>query len=209
MWAVRLHAVFLRGNSLLPRMPFDYRLTSEAGFAASKGGIFVGTFFVLLLGLASISDIRTRRIPNRLVGLIAILGMIQSVLTLPLAEGLLRALSCLALGFALWIPFYATGLLGAGDVKLFAAASAWLSPGQVLAAALVSAIVGGVLSVGGLIMVDGVAVTALRLAHLVRHPAILLSAQSARRHKPTLPYGLAMSIGLALVGWFPQLFQSA
>ena len=70
----------------------------------------------------------------------------------PVWPGLVRALSGLALGFSIWIMFHVAGGMGAGDVKLFAAAAAWLGPGGAWRAALVAALAGGVLSLGALIL---------------------------------------------------------
>jgi prepilin peptidase CpaA len=118
-----------------------------------------------------------------------------------------RALIGFALGFALWIPFYAMRMLGAGDVKLFAAASCWLAPSQIFGAALLSSLAGGVLSVVGLMLAHGVGLTTFRIAHAVRDPRLLATPLAVPAGRRTLPYGLAMAVGLAVVGWFPNLLR--
>jgi prepilin peptidase CpaA len=110
----------------------------------------------------------------------------------------------LAIGFGLWIPFYALRMLGAGDVKLFAAASCWLAPSQVFGGALLSALVGGVLSVIGLALAHGIGLTTFRIAHGLRDPRLLATPLAVPKGRKTLPYGLAMTIGLLVVAWFPQ-----
>lgn len=110
--------------------------------------------------------------------------------------GLLAALDALllvALGLALWLPFHALGMLGAGDVKLFAASSAWLAGvSQVLIAAAASAIIGGVLAIvwalfqRRAVSVLGSTLTMIRFR--IRIPF--------ERHSQKLPYGVAMAIGI-------------
>lgn len=51
-------------------------------------------------------------------------------------------------GFAVFLIFYLLGGMGGGDVKLMAGFGALLGPGQLLAAALWTAAVGGVMAVG-------------------------------------------------------------
>jgi prepilin peptidase CpaA len=92
-------------------------------------------------------------------------------------------------GLAAWLPPYALGALGAGDVKLFAAAAAWLGPRGVLPATLYAALAGG----------------ALALAWVVRgqmagaRPAA--DGPRRRRRDARLPYGLAVAAGVLAVAW--------
>jgi prepilin peptidase CpaA len=163
----------------------------------------------LLAGLtvASVTDIRSRRIPNTLVLVLTLLGVAFSVITVPPSIGVSRALVSCSIGFALWIPFYALRMLGAGDVKLFAAASCWLAPSQVFAAALVSAFAGGILSIVGLVLAHGLGLTTFRIAHLVRDPKMLATPLAVPAGRRTLPYGVAMAFGLAVVAWFPRFIS--
>jgi prepilin peptidase CpaA len=173
--------------------------------SASTPAAIAGVVFMLVLAVASISDVRSRRIPNRLVALLVVLGVVYSAVVLPPASGITRAVVSLAIGFGMWIPFYALGMLGAGDVKLFAAASAWLAPSQVFGAALLSAFAGGLLSVLGLMLAHGVGLTTFRIVHAFRDPKLLATPLAVPAGRKTLPYGLAMAIGLAIAAWFPRL----
>jgi prepilin peptidase CpaA len=174
-------------------------------FSASPSAVLGGVVFVGSLVVASFTDVRSRRIPNKLVVVLGLLGVVYSVLLLPPAEGVSRALVSCAIGFALWIPFYVLRMLGAGDVKLFAAASCWLAPSQVFGAALLSALAGGVLSVVGLVLAHGLGLTTFRIAHAVRDPRLLATPLAVPVGRKTLPYGLAMAIGLAIAAWLPRL----
>ena len=176
-------------------------------FTDSLPSLLGGLCFVAGLVTASITDVRSRRISNKLVLVMALLGVAFSAVALSFSIGAPRALLSGTIGFALWIPFYALRMLGAGDVKLFFAASCWLAPSQVLGAALISALAGGVLSVIGLILAHGAGLTAFRIAHGLRDPKLLATPLAVPAGRRTLPYGLAMTVGLLLAAWFPRWLQ--
>ena len=178
-----------------------------SGFTASAVAIVGGVCFTVALIVASVWDIHSRRIPNWLVLALAVAGVCYSALVQSPIPGVPRALLGMLLGFALWIPFYALRMLGAGDVKLFAAASCWLAPSQIFGAALAAALAGGVLSVIGLILAHGLGLTTLRIAHGLRDPKMLATPLAVPAGRKTLPYGLAMTLGLLVAAWFPRWLQ--
>lgn len=168
-----------------------------------------GAVFTLLLAVGCISDLRSRKIPNELVLAILVSGWLFALATGPDAwRALGLSLAGTAVGFAIWIGFYLLGVIGAGDVKFFAAAGAWLGPGATWRAALIAAIAGGVLAVAFLIM-EG------RLGEVLRRAAIAASSGTlatvpeqtivpGAKHRP-LPYGVALAIGALVAAWVPQL----
>ena len=171
-----------------------------------------GVLFTLLLLVACVSDVRTRRIPNALVLILALCGFGFSLVANPILPGAGRALGGAAVGLAIWLPFWMMGKLGAGDVKLFAAAGAWLGPMGAVTGALAAAVCGGVLTLAWLVHEQGVTRTlrGLLLRGLllrgnaaragVRGPDLLVVP--ATRH---VPYGLALAAGALLVAWLPGL----
>ena len=167
-------------------------------------GLAGGAAFVALLAAAAVTDVKARRIPNRLVVVIAAAGLLYTLLQAPTLGAVGRSLLAGLIGFALWIPFYALRMIGAGDVKLFAAAGLWLVPLQVVQAAVLAAVIGGVLSLIGMVSGYGSGLTLMRLAHAIRQPDTLMT-QAGRVTGKTLPYGVAMAIGLAVAGWMPRL----
>lgn len=152
----------------------------------------------LLLGAAAWSDIRSHRIPNVLV----LLGLITGLLLQMSAEGmpgLVRALLGMVVGFLVLMPFYLLRTLGAGDVKLMAAVGALMGPAEIVGVFLATLLAGGLMALVQalrakmlrevsrnvkLIVTDGVLKTG-------RVPALDQLSQSAGR----LPYGVAIALG--------------
>jgi prepilin peptidase CpaA len=148
--------------------------------------------------------------PFTLVLVLALSGFAFSVAIEPWLPGLLRAGSGLTLGFAIWILFHIAGGMGAGDVKLFAAAAAWLGPGGAWRAALVAAVFGGVLSFGALMWQrrtrEGVERVAASLSMLSLAP--LGKVAPDQQKASYLPYGVALACGALLTAWIPGILAS-
>ena len=100
----------------------------------------------LLVLVACIPDLRSRRIPNWLTFGAAVVAVLFHSVTQGFS-GLGHSTGGWLLGLALFLPLFALRGMGAGDVKLLAAVGAWLGPADVLWAALITAIAGGVLAV--------------------------------------------------------------
>jgi Flp pilus assembly protein protease CpaA len=101
--------------------------------------------FLTLLGLAAITDIRERRIPNKLTGALAALYPVY-VLVSPTPVAWLAALGLAAAVFVVGLGLFARELIGGGDVKLLAALSLWAGPEQFVWFMLVTTLAGGALS---------------------------------------------------------------
>lgn len=167
----------------------------------SAFGLAWRTVLSVLLFVACISDVRTRRIPNSLVVMVIGAAFVRVIAAglggaSPLA-GLAATPASAALGalcgLALWLPLYAVGAFGAGDVKLFAAAAAWIGPAAVPAATLYAAIAGGVLGLAWF----GARRLTLLAPRLMRHFSYTQTAVGASR----VPYGLAIAAGVLGVVW--------
>lgn len=172
-------------------------------FPPSVSGALAGAVFAVLLTSVCVSDVRARRIPNRLVLLIAVIGIGYSVAAEPWLPGAVRALEGIAVGLAIWLPVYLLRMMGAGDVKFFAAASAWLGPAFAVRAALLSAVLGGALALLWLVKA-GWLLGFVRISSGARgsRPLTPAAAPSWKR----VPYGVAMALGLAAAAWLPALF---
>ncbi len=126
---------------------------------------------------AAVSDVARRRIPNRLVALLALVGLARLGLGIVEGAGLLRAASDLALGLAAFgsgALLFRFGLFGGGDVKLLAAGTLWMGAGSVLPFLAGTALAGGALALGFLLW---------------------LGVAGRGRARPSLPYGVAIAAG--------------
>jgi prepilin peptidase CpaA len=163
--------------------------------------IFVGA----LLTVACISDLRTRRIPNRLTFSAMVAALLFHVFTGGLGAAAWSLAGC-GLGIALFLPMFALRGMGAGDVKLLAAVGAWVGPAQVAFVALAASIAGGVIAVV-VALAYGYLRTAFRnLWLLLMHwrvmgvrPLDAVTLESGRG--PRLAYAVPISIGTLVTLW--------
>lgn len=177
-------------------------------FAGSAFGFAAGATFTVLLVLACLSDLRTRRIPNQVVLALAVLGLAYSLGNAPIQQGLLHSAGGFVTGLLIWLPFWLLGWLGAGDVKLFAGAAAWLGAWGAVQAAGLGALVGAVMAVGWLGWERGIRVAVEKSLIAMIHPKILASPSVTTNDRRRLvPYGVALAIGLLVAAWFPSLFS--
>ena len=96
---------------------------------------------VVMLAVAAAIDFRSRRIPNALTGMIALVGLMQSFTaghTVTPWQSILGLLT----GAGLLSALFALGAVGGGDLKLLAASGAWLGPKLVFQVFLVEAVLG-------------------------------------------------------------------
>ncbi len=163
-----------------------------------------------VLACAVATDVRSRRIPNKLVLLGLLSGLALQATVTPGAGlfsepfgalGLLQGGAGMLVGLVLLLPMYALGAMGAGDVKLMAVIGTFLGPLEVLGAGLSSVLAGGVLALlvalfqGSLRKVTG-NVKVMVLGSVLRG----MSGGSARIDAPPaatgqLPYAVAIASG--------------
>jgi prepilin peptidase CpaA len=163
---------------------------------------------VAVVGLgvaASVSDWRTRRIPNVLT-----FGATAVAIAFAAATGgasaVLWSLAGFGLGLLLFLPLFALRAMGAGDVKLLAAMGAWLGPALVGWVAVYGAIAGGILAVPLLVWRGRLRTTLAnmwsvlihwRLSGLKPHPVVTLDNPEAVR----MPYALPIALGALATLW--------
>jgi prepilin peptidase CpaA len=171
--------------------------------------IVVGSALAFLVS-AAVSDIRSRRISNRLNGTAAAIGITLHT-ALGGSDGLLFALTGLGVGLGvLFVPFVA-GMIGGGDVKFSAAAGTFLGWKLLLVGLAAGILLGGVTA----------AVTLARRRRFMSAfrglysdilcwaggvPTDTLKSTAATE---TLPYGVLLATGIggaliaALFRWVP------
>jgi prepilin peptidase CpaA len=121
----------------------------------------MGLVLAVLLLIAIVSDLFTRRIPNWLTFGAALAGILIQW-RLGAASGVGFAVGGFAVGLACFLPSYLFGALGGGDVKLMAAAGCFLGPWATVVAALAATVAGGVLALGRIALRGGLPAWALR-----------------------------------------------
>jgi len=173
-------------------------------FAGSTISIVGFAIFATLLLCACVSDFQRRRIPNSVAGLLAATGMAYSAAAAAKpAHALLISLGGLLFGLALWLPLYMVRWLGAGDVKLFAAAAAWLGPARTLDGALIGAMAGGVLAVLWMLFAYGVSGTAATAAMAIANPRKIVNHSVDVKSRRAIPYGVALAFGAMAAALLP------
>jgi prepilin peptidase CpaA len=99
--------------------------------------------------LAAANDLSARSVPNRVPATLWTLALLAALVPpgTPRVTELLRLLAATCVALALWLPLWLIGRIGGADVKMFAAAGAWIGVRGVFEAALLTAICGGLLAV--------------------------------------------------------------
>ena len=150
---------------------------------------WVAALLLLLLVLAALQDGWRLRISDWISGLVAILAFVALVLDGPVS-GLWQNFLLFAGVLAVGTFMFGRGWMGGGDIKLLAASSLWfnLSDGWRLLSAIT--IAGGVEAL--VIMI----VRRLPWSDAARSKVLLLSRRGL------IPYGIAIALGVALMGWW-------
>ncbi len=173
--------------------------------------LFFGLFFIeverfilfIIILIAAMFDIKTRRIPNKLV-FSGTLAAIAFHTFYPSGIGALNSVEGLAVGFASLLPLYMMRAMGAGDVKLMAMVGTFLGPASALGAVITTFIVGGVLAILAATRNKSLQRMANNIKSLMfqgmvgvatgNHRSIEIGSASAGK----LPYGIAIAIGTTI-----------
>jgi prepilin peptidase CpaA len=162
---------------------------------------------LIVLAVATFTDLRSRRIPNWLVLPFLLAGPVVSGL-LQGWHGILQSLEGLAVGAAFFGFLALMGGMGMGDVKLCAAIGAWIGPSQMLTALVLTGIVGGLIAlcwaimggfVGEMFSGTGELIFGWKKHGLRSHPELVLDNPRTRK----MPYAPAIAIG-TLISFFSQ-----
>lgn len=148
-------------------------------------------------GAGAAIDLWTRRVPNPLTMGLAATGVVFAACGIGgLTPG--ASLAGLALGLALMLPGHLIGATGAGDVKLFAAAGAFIGPAHILAAFIYTALAGGAIAIV-------ISLSRRRLRQTIGDTALLIATAGANARNIESPiennrfaYAPAIAVGAAL-----------
>ena len=162
---------------------------------------------LIVLAIATFTDLRSRRIPNWLVFPFLLAGIVVSG-WLHGWHGIWQSLAGLGLAALLFGILFFMGGMGMGDVKLCAAIGAWVGPHQLLTALVLTGITGGIMAVcwaaaggflGDLFKGSGDLIFGLKDRGMRPHPELVLANPKTRK----LPYAPAIAIG-TLVSFFSR-----
>lgn len=165
--------------------------------------VYLAVGVMVCVGVAAAADVQRGRIPNWLtysaiaagLGLRAVMGGWRSCL-----DGLSAGL----IGGGIFFVFFLVRGMGAGDVKLMTAVGVWSGLGQLPAVMIATALAGGILALGFMIIHKRSSTTLHNVGALFRfhalsglapHPEINLQNPRALR----VPYALAIAAGTIYV----------
>lgn len=163
--------------------------------------------YLALLTAGMVTDVRARRVPNTLAVVLLAAGLLSAAFGTTPAGTLVSAGVGAALGLGLWLPFWLLGLLGAGDVKFFAAGAAWIGPALAWRSALLAALLGGVFAVLALAWRSGVRHALMSVLLQARHARTFATSGTDVAALPpserSLPYAVPMALALSLAALQP------
>ncbi|MDQ3811915.1 MAG: prepilin peptidase, partial [Chloroflexota bacterium] len=156
--------------------------------------LILNIVLVAVVALATVSDLRRRRIPN-LVTLPAVaLGFVLNGLFFGM-DGARESAQGAGLGLAMLFGLFALRWMGAGDVKLMAAIGALKGPEFVFFACLWSAVFGGAIALVGLLRARRFG---LAMAHLYYSGFSTNTGGSFMTVAWRMPYAPAIALGTLL-----------
>jgi prepilin peptidase CpaA len=153
---------------------------------------------LVLVSAAARADVRTRKIPNRLTFPALLLGLAVH-LAFGGGAGLLASLAGMSVA-AVLLPGWRLGWMGAGDVKLMAAAGAWLTFPHAVVALLASLVAGGVIA-ALVAMRRGVLWAALRNVAWTASWSLSGSPSAAPTTGIRFPFAFAILAGCTMALW--------
>lgn len=161
----------------------------------------VGACLFTLLGVAAVTDLHARRIPNVLVLTGLVLAFAVQCWLHGVGEGSQRWTLGLLTGSGLFVPFYLLRGMGAGDVKLMAAVGAFVEPGIAFQIALLTCVIGGIWALAAIVMrrtvkSAGANILAIMLSHVGSSGgAAGVDKSVGSASVGSLPYGVAIALG--------------
>jgi prepilin peptidase CpaA len=157
---------------------------------------------LLLVSIAAVNDLMTRRIPNRLLLAGLAVALTLGLLSADPGDALQAALGGAITGLAVFLPFYLVRGMAAGDVKMLAVVGAFSGAQETLQIAVLTWCAGGVMALG-LVLVRGRLLLAIgnvgRMLGGLVLPNGSAAAPDAQQSAGSMPYGVAIAIGTVAV----------
>jgi prepilin peptidase CpaA len=149
------------------------------------------------LVIATVTDIRSRRIPNELTGAMAVAGL-GLAMTGTSGITVWASVAGLLLGLLLMLPGHLLGATGAGDLKLMAAVGAIVGPATVFTAFICTCLAGGVLALVVATKRRRLQETMTRTGRLIAAPGAAPEAIKGAGAASRFAYGPAIAAGSLL-----------
>jgi prepilin peptidase CpaA len=158
---------------------------------------YLATNLLLLVSIAAVNDLATRRIPNRLLLTGLAIALILRLLSVNRGASLLMALGGMAVGLAVFLPFYLLRGMAAGDVKLMAVIGAFTGPENAFSIAVWTWCAGGVMALAVVIARGHLRLVLRNLGGMCVKliPGFSLPVPEPQQSAGALPYGVAIAVG--------------
>jgi len=151
-------------------------------------------FAITILAIIAYGDIRTRRIPNALALVVAMLGLVRMILVHdPVAAG--QSLAAGTAVFAAAFLLFSRGIVGGGDAKLVAATALLIGHHDLFGFLFLMSLCGAPLALA-ILAREKLGPSQWRLS---RHPATPPVATAAAPMRSTVPYGAAIAAAGVIV----------
>jgi prepilin peptidase CpaA len=160
---------------------------------------------LVLVTLAGVHDLLSRRIPNSL--LLVALAAVLPLQAAGGAAGLLDGLGGAACGLLLFMPLYLLRGMAAGDVKLLATIGAFAGPAAVFQIAVSTWCIGGVMALAIILCRGQVRAVLATMLDLLQPLLMHLAGMPAPAPGPSrpsvggMPYGLAIALATIAFVW--------
>jgi prepilin peptidase CpaA len=158
-----------------------------------------------LTGIAAITDLYSRRIPNALVvaGFAAGIALNSWLMGW---SGLWHSLAGFGLALLLYVLLFLIRAMGGGDVKLMAAAGSILGPREWFTLFIFASLAGGMMAIGMMMARNAFGSSFRNLAHIAKELAHFRAPYKtqpqldiANARALTMPHGVAIAIGAVLL----------
>lgn len=152
----------------------------------------------LLVSIAAVNDLATRRIPNRLLLVGLAFALVLCLLSVQPGVALLAAFGGLGAGLVVFLPFYLMRGMAAGDVKMMAVIGAFTGANEALEIAVLTWCAGGVMALLLLLLRGRLRVALANIGRMLlglMTPGVGLLASAQEKSAGSMPYGVAIAIG--------------
>ena len=165
--------------------------------------MFIDIILIILIAVCVFTDLRERKIYNKVLLPAVILAFFYHIYTAGLTGGYF-SLKGLLIGMGLLLIPYSMGGIGAGDVKFLGVIGSLKGTSFIFATFLAGSIAGGIMAVYCLSKNKKLLFTIKKLfsPFLYRYGLIIDRTENLEKSNSTIPYGAAIAVGAAAAAYF-------